>query len=61
MILPANYTNVVLEKKENNLKCRSNISNLDDCNKWVAEFGKLNHLKWNSRSSRPNGQKIICS
>ncbi|KAF0688971.1 Uncharacterized protein FWK35_00039362, partial [Aphis craccivora] len=47
-------------KSENFIKCRSNITSLVDCNNWVAEFGKINHLKWNSRSSTPNGKKITC-
>jgi hypothetical protein len=48
MILPINYTYVIKEKNENFMKCRSNITNLVDCNNWVAEFRKINHLKWNS-------------
>lgn len=61
MILPTNFINVVLEKKDNYIKRRSNILSLDDCNNWVTEFGKVNNLKWNTRSSRPIGKKIICS
>lgn len=61
MILPTNYSNVIIEKSENLIKCRSSITSLADCNNWVAEFGKINHLKWNSRSSIPNGKKITCS
>ena len=61
MILPTNYSNVIIEKSENFIKCRSSLTNLVDSNNWVAEFGKINHLKWNSRSSMPNGKKITCS
>jgi hypothetical protein len=43
------------------MKCRSSIANLVDYNNWVAEFGKIIHLKWNSRSSTPNGKKITGS
>lgn len=59
MILPTNYSNVIIEKSENFIKCRLNITSLVDCNNWVAEFGKINHLKWNSRSSTPNKKKLL--
>jgi hypothetical protein len=61
MILPINYTNVIIEKNENFMKCRSSIANLVDYNNWVVEFGKINNFKWNSRSSTLNGKKITCS
>jgi len=54
MILPTNYSNVIIEKTES-------ITNLVDINNWVSEFGKINNLKWNSRSSTPNGKKNTCS
>ncbi|KAL4107233.1 hypothetical protein QTP88_017616 [Uroleucon formosanum] len=34
---------------------------MEDINVWVAEFGKLNYLNWNVRTSVPNGQRIMCS
>jgi len=59
MVLPTNYINVIIEKNENIIKCRSNITILDYINNWVAEFGRINNLKWNSRSSMPNGKKTL--
>jgi len=60
--LPNSFINkVVTELECYEYVIRSNIKTIEDCNLWVCEFGKLNNIKWNARSSRPCGKKINCS
>jgi len=60
--LPKLFINkVITELEYYDYVIRSNIKTIEDCNLWVSEFGKLNNIKWNARSSRPCGEKINCS
>ncbi len=58
--LPPSFINEV-EDISNAVVVRSNVKNLEDCGKWVTEFGKLTHTKWNARTSKPSAQRFSCS
>lgn len=58
--LPKSFVNEIVSISSNLIILRSSIKNLEDCNKWVNEFGKLTNTKWNTRSSKPSGIKMIC-
>jgi len=60
--LPKSSINkVVTELEYYEYVIRKNIKTKEDCNLGVSEFGKLNNIKWNARSSRTCGKKINCS
>lgn len=61
MLLPKSFTNKIISESGNCIKIRSNIRNMADCNKWVREYGEVSNTHWNSRTSQPNGQKMVCS
>lgn len=60
MLLPKSFTNKIISESGNCIEIRSNILNMEDCNKWVREYGEVSNTQWNSRTSQP-GQKMVCS
>jgi len=61
MIYPASFKYEIVTDDKANIILRCDAKSMEDINVWVAEFGKLNYLHWNVRSSIPNGQRIMCS
>ncbi|KAL5241955.1 hypothetical protein ACI65C_009365 [Semiaphis heraclei] len=61
MIYPASFKYEIVKDDKINIILRCDAKSMVDINVWVAEFGKLNYLHWNVRSSIPNGQRIMCS
>nr|XP_042908262.1 uncharacterized protein LOC107445175 [Parasteatoda tepidariorum] len=39
---------------------KNNALNLENRIKWVKEFGELTNKKWNSRTSKPRGERFVC-
>ena len=59
--LPNSFSNEIQSKSPDVIVIRSNVNNIDDINKWTKEFGKTTNTRWNTRSSKPNGQRFVCS
>ncbi|XP_060863514.1 uncharacterized protein LOC132940112 isoform X1 [Metopolophium dirhodum] len=61
MIYPPSFKYEIVKDDNVNITLRCDVKSMEDTNVWVAEFGKINYLNWNVRTSVPNGQRIVCS
>lgn len=61
MIYPPSFKYEIVKDDNVNIILRCDVKSMEDISVWVAEFGKLNYLNWNVRTSVPNGQRIVCS
>ncbi|GBO34574.1 hypothetical protein AVEN_167025-1, partial [Araneus ventricosus] len=55
--LPPSFVNEVVEVET---IVRSNIKNVSDVYSWIEEYGRTSDTKWNLRSSRPSGTRLVC-
>ncbi|GBN79883.1 hypothetical protein AVEN_77779-1 [Araneus ventricosus] len=39
---------------------RSNLKSVSDVYSWIEEYGRTSDTKWNPRSSRPSGTRLVC-
>ena len=59
--LPPEFKNLMIQSKSNDqIVIRSNLCNMDEIKKWVAEFSLRTNTKWNAEKSFPNGEKMLC-
>ncbi|CAL1264101.1 unnamed protein product [Larinioides sclopetarius] len=58
--LPTSFLNEVESFSPNLIVVRSSVKNLEECNEWIKEYGKLSKTKWNSRTSNPSGARFVC-
>ncbi|KAE9522931.1 hypothetical protein AGLY_016562 [Aphis glycines] len=61
MICPPSFKYEIVRDDYVNITLRCDVKSMEDISVWIAEFGKLNYLNWNVRTSVPNGQRIVCS
>lgn len=61
MEFPTSFTNKVVKQDGNEIIVRSNLHSLEDCNMWAREFGEKNNTKWNARSSKAKGERMVCT
>lgn len=58
--LPTSFLNEVQTISSSKIVIRSSVKSVEDCNKWVKEFGDLTCTKWNVRTSNPCGEAMTC-
>ncbi|GBM93442.1 hypothetical protein AVEN_218624-1 [Araneus ventricosus] len=54
------FANEVVKIVEEETIVRSNLKSVSDVYSWVEEYGKTSDKKWNLRSSRPSGTRLVC-
>ena len=60
-LLPSSFNNEVVHTDNNNeYLIRSSVKSMQDINTWVQEFGFSTKTQWNSRTSKPQGERIVC-
>ncbi|GBN07631.1 hypothetical protein AVEN_115649-1 [Araneus ventricosus] len=58
--LPPSLVNEIVEIVEDETVVRSNLKSVSDVYSWIEEYGRTSDTKWNLRSSRPSGTKLVC-
>ncbi|GBN47789.1 hypothetical protein AVEN_103403-1, partial [Araneus ventricosus] len=54
------FVNEVVKIVEDETIVRSNLKSVSDVYSWVEEYGRTSDKKWNFRSSRPSGTRLVC-
>ncbi|CAL1262412.1 unnamed protein product [Larinioides sclopetarius] len=57
--LSPKFENLIVENGDQ-IIIRSNLKSMEDINEWVKELGIRTDTKWNSKKSRPKGERFIC-
>ncbi|CAL1261483.1 unnamed protein product [Larinioides sclopetarius] len=57
--LSPKFENIIVENGDQ-IIIRSNLKSMKDISEWVKELGIRTDTKWNSRKSRPKGERFIC-
>ncbi|GBN20677.1 hypothetical protein AVEN_228914-1 [Araneus ventricosus] len=58
--LPPSFVNEVVKIVEDETIVRSNLKSVSDVYSWIEEYGRTSETKWNLRSSRPSGTRLVC-
>ncbi|GBN54680.1 hypothetical protein AVEN_176666-1 [Araneus ventricosus] len=58
--LPPSFVNEVVQTVEDETIVRSNLKSVSDVYSWIEEYGGTPNTKWNLRSSRPSGTRLVC-
>ncbi|GBO17236.1 hypothetical protein AVEN_144293-1 [Araneus ventricosus] len=58
-LLPS-FVNEVVKIVEDETIVRSNLKSVSDVYSWIEEYGRTLDTKWNLRSSRPSGTRLVC-
>ncbi|GBN00309.1 hypothetical protein AVEN_241677-1 [Araneus ventricosus] len=58
--LPPSFVNEVVKIVEDETIARSNLKSVSDVYSWIEECGRTSDTKWNCRSSRPSGTRLVC-
>ncbi|GBO42647.1 hypothetical protein AVEN_188537-1 [Araneus ventricosus] len=58
--LPPSFVNEVVKIIEDETIVRSNLKSVSDVYSWMEEYGRTSDTKWNRRSSRPSGTRLVC-
>ncbi|GBN95297.1 hypothetical protein AVEN_183620-1 [Araneus ventricosus] len=59
--LPPSFVNEVVKIVEDETIVRSKLKSVSDVYSWIEEYGRTSDTKWNLRSSRPSGTRLVCS
>lgn len=57
--LPSSFKNIIVKNCSTTI-VRSNLNDMLDIGKWVAEFSTKTNTRWNVRTTVPNGKYIQC-
>ncbi|GBN98074.1 hypothetical protein AVEN_269143-1, partial [Araneus ventricosus] len=57
--LPPSFVNEVVEIVEDETIVRTNLKSVCDVYSWIEEYGRTSDTKWNLRSSRPSGTRLV--
>ncbi|GBL70919.1 hypothetical protein AVEN_46044-1 [Araneus ventricosus] len=49
----------ILKIVEDETNVRSNLKSVSDVYSWIEEYGRTSDSKWNLRSSRPSGTRLV--
>ncbi|GBN77545.1 hypothetical protein AVEN_51183-1 [Araneus ventricosus] len=58
--LPPSFVNEVVKIVEDEIIVRRNLKSVSDVYLWIEEYGRTSDTKWNLRSSRPSGTRLVC-
>ncbi|GBM37897.1 hypothetical protein AVEN_68590-1 [Araneus ventricosus] len=58
--LPPFFVNEVVKIVEDVTIVRSNLESVSDVYSWIEEYGRTSDTKWNFRSSKPSGTRLVC-
>ncbi|GBO10899.1 hypothetical protein AVEN_235715-1 [Araneus ventricosus] len=58
--LPPSSVNEVVKIVEDETIVRSNLKSVSHVYSWIEEYGRTSDTKWNLRSSRPSGTRLVC-
>ncbi|GBN19816.1 hypothetical protein AVEN_18398-1 [Araneus ventricosus] len=58
--LPPSFVNEVVKIVEDETIVRSNLKSVSNVYSWIEEYGRTSDTKWNLRSSRPSGTRLVC-
>ncbi|GBM37811.1 hypothetical protein AVEN_84520-1 [Araneus ventricosus] len=58
--LPLSFVNEVDKIVEDETIVRSNLKSVSGVYSWIEEYGRTSDTKWNLRSSRPSGTRLVC-
>ncbi|GBM66684.1 hypothetical protein AVEN_116258-1, partial [Araneus ventricosus] len=58
--LPPSFVNEFVKFVEDETIVRSNLKSVSDVYSWIEEYGRTSDTKWNLRSSRPSGTRLVC-
>ncbi|GBN23858.1 hypothetical protein AVEN_25854-1 [Araneus ventricosus] len=58
-LLPS-FVNEIVKIVEDETTVRSNLKSVSDVYSWIEEYGRTSDTKWNLRSSRPSGARLVC-
>ncbi|GBM43826.1 hypothetical protein AVEN_166224-1 [Araneus ventricosus] len=58
--LPPSFVNEVARIVEDETIVRSNLKSVSDVYLWIEEYGRTSDTRWNLRSSRPSGTRLVC-
>ncbi|GBM89347.1 hypothetical protein AVEN_136441-1 [Araneus ventricosus] len=58
-LLPS-FINEVVKIVEDETIVRSNLKSVSDVYSWIEEYGRTSDTKWDLRSSRPSGTRLVC-
>ncbi|GBM23178.1 hypothetical protein AVEN_147092-1 [Araneus ventricosus] len=58
--LHPSFINEVVKIVEDETIVRSNLKSVSDVYSWIEEYGRTSDTKWNLRSSRPSGTRLMC-
>ncbi|GBL83331.1 hypothetical protein AVEN_110647-1 [Araneus ventricosus] len=58
--LPPSFVNEVVKIVEDETIARSNLKSVSDVYSWIEECGRTSDTKWNLRSPRPFGTRLVC-
>ncbi|GBN06342.1 hypothetical protein AVEN_61854-1 [Araneus ventricosus] len=54
------FVNEVVKIVKDETIVRSNLKSVSDVYSWIEEYGRTSDTKWNLRSSRPSGTRLVC-
>ncbi|GBN06344.1 hypothetical protein AVEN_61855-1 [Araneus ventricosus] len=54
------FVNEVVKIVEDETIFRSNLKSVSDVYSWIEGYGRTSDTKWNLRSSRPSGTRLVC-
>ncbi|GBM69158.1 hypothetical protein AVEN_229645-1 [Araneus ventricosus] len=58
--LSASFVNEVVKFVEDETIIRGNLKSVSDVYSWIEEYRGTSDTKWNLRSSRPSGTRLVC-
>ncbi|GBM04056.1 hypothetical protein AVEN_247930-1 [Araneus ventricosus] len=58
--LPPSFINEVVKIVEDEAIVRNNLKSVSDVYSWIEEYGRPSDTKWNVRSSKPSGTRLVC-
>ncbi|GBM37019.1 hypothetical protein AVEN_31864-1 [Araneus ventricosus] len=58
--LRPSFVNEVVKIVEDETIVRSKLKSVSDVYSWIEEYGRTSDTKWNLRSSRPSGTRLVC-
>ncbi|GBM16527.1 hypothetical protein AVEN_148909-1 [Araneus ventricosus] len=58
--LPSSFVNEAVKIVEDETIVRSNLKSVSDMYSWIEEYERTSDTKWNLRSSRPSGTRLVC-
>lgn len=54
------FINVINQEDKERVLIRSNLKTMSDISQWVEQFSLLSDTKWNMRTSKPVGERMVC-